>query len=121
MESLYRKALVISPCFLTLSTTFLNDLRGKGVKSDAVNRKVKKLISGVMESLNDNGIILAFHEPGSDMFGKIGFRFGGAMHDATERIAKAAKELGHVVVSMPLESKLYFPKLSAAQIARLRS
>ncbi len=98
-----------------------NDFSGRQRSDAEVNAQVQTLITRVLDSIGDEGLILAFHEgPLSDMFGKIGREFGAALYDAPVRIAAAARANGRVVVTMPLESKLYFPNIAPRTLESLK-
>ncbi len=115
------EALAPEKCDFALLSHFVyhlkNQLDGNQITEDRAEEKLKSLIKGIMDSLSYKGLALAFHEgPSSDMFGNIGRMYGAAMWDASERIERATRAIGKTIVSMPLESKLYFPDLSQATI-----
>jgi hypothetical protein len=113
--------LASEPCDFAMLSHFIyhikNQLDGGQLTPERAEENMSGLIKGVMDSLAENGLALAFHEsPASDMFGKIGFHFGSAMNDATERLAKAAEANSKTIVRMPLSSRLYFPDLTVETI-----
>jgi hypothetical protein len=99
-----------------------NQLNGDQLSPEEVDDKMNRLVKGVMNSLKKDAMALAFHEGReSDMFGKLGQAYGSAMNDAPDRIVKAARLHGKAVVSMGLESRLYFPDLPMATIESFES
>ena len=90
-----------------------NMLDGSTLTEKQITEKLESFVKGLMNSILPDGLVLLFHEgPKSEMFGNIGRKYGSSMHDATERIARAAAANGKELVAIPLESKLYFPPLS---------
>jgi TolB-like protein len=90
-------------------------------KEEDTKQKIENLVSAMMRSVTNKGIAVYFHSgKDSDVHGKLARRFGNHMWDAPDRIAAAAKAMDKEVVTLPLESKLYFPMLDGSSYERLK-
>ena len=90
-------------------------------KEEDTKQKIENLVSAMMRSVTNKGIAVHFHSgKDSDVHGKLARRFGNHMWDAPDRIAAAAKAMDKEVVTLPLESKLYFPMLDGSSYERLK-
>jgi hypothetical protein len=119
------KPLSAEECDFAMLSHFIyhlkNQLDGGHLSPKDIDRSLVRLIDGIMSSLREDGLVFSFHEgAASDMFGKLGVEYGSAMNDAPDRIRKAAADVGVRVISMPLESNLYFPDLPNEALQRLK-